>query len=109
MRIGTWNLAGGWSDRHLALLSRLDCDVLLLTEVLHRVEIPDMVRHVTKLEMATKRSWAAIWSQPPITPLPDPHGATAMAEVQGIRFCSSILPWRSCGDRRPWLGANTRT
>ncbi len=30
-----------------------------------------------------------------------------MAEVLGQRFCSSILPWRSCGSRDPWVGTNT--
>lgn len=32
MRIGTWNLAGRWDARHLALIEAMDCDVLLLTE-----------------------------------------------------------------------------
>ena len=30
-----------------------------------------------------------------------------MAEVLGLRVCSSILPWRSCGSRDPWVGSNT--
>ncbi|WP_267128537.1 MULTISPECIES: hypothetical protein [unclassified Nocardioides] len=39
MRIGTWNLAGRWDARHLALLEAMDCDVLLLTEVSERVRL----------------------------------------------------------------------
>lgn len=38
---------------------------------------------------------------------PDPHGASAMAEVAGLRVCASILPWRSCGSRDPWRGETT--
>lgn len=30
-----------------------------------------------------------------------------MAEVLGHRVCSSILPWRSCGSREPWVGVTT--
>ncbi len=26
-----------------------------------------------------------------------------MAEVEGLTYCSSILPWRSCGSRPPWI------
>ncbi len=42
MRIGTWNLAERWDARHLALIVRMDCDVLLLTEVSERVELPGL-------------------------------------------------------------------
>ncbi|MGB0099112.1 MAG: hypothetical protein WBP61_02405, partial [Nocardioides sp.] len=105
--IGTWNLAGRWSDDHLASLTTLRCDALLLTEVSDRVEMPGMVGHVSNLQMARRRHWAGIWSPYPMTPLPDPHGASAMVEILGYRFCSSILPWRSCGSREPWVGSNT--
>ncbi len=30
-----------------------------------------------------------------------------MVEVDGLRVCSSILPWRSCGTRYPWIGTTT--
>jgi hypothetical protein len=30
-----------------------------------------------------------------------------MVEIGGLRVCSSILPWKGCGDRDPWVGANT--
>jgi hypothetical protein len=66
-----------------------------------------MTGHVVKAQMARRRHWAGIWSRHPLTPLPDPHGASAMAEVLEQRFCSSILPWRSCGSHEPWVGTST--
>lgn len=107
MRIGTWNLAGRWNSRHLALIEEMDCDVLLLTEVSERVELPGHDLHLGDLLMAPKRRWAAAASRLPMRPMPDPHGASAMAELDGLRVCSSILPWRGCGTRVPWAGATT--
>jgi endonuclease/exonuclease/phosphatase family metal-dependent hydrolase len=106
MRIGTWNLAGRWDARHAALLAAMDCDVLLLTEVSDRVEVAGMQVHPGELLMAQRRHWAAI-AAPAVSPLPDPHGASAAAVVDGVRVCSSILPWSGCGDRHPWAGYNT--
>ena len=107
MRIGTWNLAGRWDARHFALIETMDCDVLLLTEVSERVEIPGYALHVGRLLMSPRRRWAAVASRSPMAAMTDPHGASAMAVVDGLRVCSSILPWRSCGSREPWVGANT--
>ncbi|HEU5038887.1 MAG TPA: endonuclease/exonuclease/phosphatase family protein [Nocardioides sp.] len=105
MRIGTWNLAGRWSDVHASFLLDLDCDVLLLTEVSDRVLLPGYSLHLGGPEMARRRRWAGIASRVPPTPLPDPHPASAMAVVDGWTYCSSILPWRSAGRREPWAGA----
>jgi len=102
MRIGTWNLDGRWDARRLAFLERLACDVLLLTEVPHAVAIPGMNGHATTADMADQRSWAAIWSRQPLAPLTDPHPASAMAEIGGLRFCASVLPWGSSGRAAPW-------
>jgi hypothetical protein len=107
MRVGTWNLAGRWSESHEQFLAGMECDILLLTEVSDRVELPGFSGHVTKLLMARRRHWAGVWSRAPLSALPDPHGASAMVEVSGHRVCSSILPWRSCGSREPWVGADT--
>lgn len=30
-----------------------------------------------------------------------------MADIEGVSFCASILPWRSCGSRVPWVGSTT--
>lgn len=103
MRIGTWNLEGRWSPDHLTLLTREDCDVWLLTEVHTRVAVPGMPAHRTGDFMGPDRSWAAIATALDAAAAPDPHPATAMAHIDGFRFMSSVLPWRSCG--RPWDGA----
>lgn len=130
VRIGTWNLAGRWDARHLALIETMDCDVLLLTEVSECVELPGYDLHLGGLSMMPKRRWAAVASRLPMRPMPDPHGASAMAELEGLRVCSTILPWRSCGTKNlggchhrgedhpplpqwkpppPWSGAETGT
>lgn len=107
VRIATWNLAGRWDRRHLALIDELDCDILLLTEVSERVELSTHDVHFGEHRMMPKRRWAAVASRLPMRPAPDPHGASAMVEVNGVRICSSILPWRSCGSRFPWVGSTT--
>lgn len=107
MRIGTWNLEGRWDVRHLELIKAMDCDVLLLTEVSERVDIPGYDVHLGGEAMMPKRRWAAVASRLPMSPLPDPHGASAMVELEGLRVCSSVLPWRSCGQLHPWVGATT--
>lgn len=39
----------------------------------------------------------------------DPHGATALAEVGGLRVASSVLPWKGCGGGEPWCGLDMGT
>ena len=107
MRIGTWNLEGKWRDDHLAVIHELDCDVLLLTEVKHATQIPGMRLHTSSLDMTTGRWWAAIASRLSMLPLPDPHGASAMAQIDRVKFCSSVLPWRTCKPDWPWPGGDT--
>lgn len=107
MRIGTWNLAGHWGAGHRDLLGSLDCDVLLLTEVATAVELPGYQMHPTDGFMAAGRYWAAVASRVGLRPMADPHRASVMAEVDGLRMCASILPWRSCGRSAPWTGKST--
>lgn len=107
VRVGTWNLEGRWDVRHLDLIVTMDCDVLLLTEVSERLDLPGYDVHLGRQSMAPKRRWAAIASRMSMSPQPDPHGASAMVEVGGLRVSSSILPWRSCGTREPWVGSTT--
>ena len=57
MRIGTWNLAGRWSEAHEDLLRSLDCDVLLLTEVSESLTLGDYFLHRTAATMAPDRKW----------------------------------------------------
>jgi hypothetical protein len=102
LRIGTWNLAGRWSARHHELLAKHACDVWLLTEVNVDVHLPGYQRHTSSALMAPRRHWAAVLSRHDATALTDPHPASAAVVVDGTVYCSSILPWRSCGDRPPW-------
>ena len=105
VRIGTWNLAGRRNPDHTSFLLGLDCDVLLLTEVNERLDLPGYALHLGDAEMAQRRRWAGVASRLPLSPLPDPHPASAMALVDGWSYCSSILPWRGAGRRDPWVGA----
>lgn len=101
IRIGTWNLAGRWSPAHLDVLVAQDCDVWLLTEARADTALPGYRPHVTMAQMARARHWAGVFSRSPLTPLPDPHVASAAAVVDGVTYCSTVLPWRSCGPV-PW-------
>jgi hypothetical protein len=104
MRIGTWNLAGRWSTDHRDFLLSLDCDVLLLTEVRRDVEIDDYRHHLCDNDMADRRAWAGVLSRGPMQTLPDPHEASALVEMDGVAYCSSILPWRGAGGQSCWPG-----
>lgn len=110
MRIGTWNLAGRWTAAHCALLLEQGCDVWLLTEVREDVVLAGFQRHLTTclmVEQAPSRHWAGVLSREPLDPLPDPHPASALATVDGVTYCSSILPWRTAGSATPWIGDTT--
>ena len=104
MRIGTWNLAGQWSPRHLELLTREKCDVWLLTEVHPETSVPGMQMHRTSTPMGERKTWAAIFSNADLVPAEsDPHWATAAAHIDGLTVISSVLPWRSRGPE--WGGS----
>jgi hypothetical protein len=104
VRIGTWNLDGRWSDEHCGLMLDADCDVWLLTEVNERTSLPGYALHATQLRMAPRRRWAAVASRLPMASSPDPHPASARAQIGATTYVSSILPWKSCGSRPPWVG-----
>lgn len=106
MRVGTWNMAGRWDDRHERLLTEQDCDVWLLTEVNARAGLVGYEVCRTAETMVAGRAWAAVLSRSPLETMPDPHPASAAARSDGVVYCSSILPWRSCGSDAPWAGAN---
>ncbi|GAA3802424.1 endonuclease/exonuclease/phosphatase family protein [Nocardioides panacisoli] len=105
MRIGTWNLDGRWDARHRDLVARLECDVLLMTEVPDQVDIPGMRGHRTTEPMVPGRAWAGVFATE-VTGLADPHPAAALATVDGLRVCSSVLPWQGSGRWYPWGGDN---
>lgn len=104
MRIGTWNLAGRWSFDHRDLLLDADCDVWLLTEVSEKTVLPGYAVHGTSARMAARRRWAGVASRLPSAALPDPHPASAAAQVGGLTFVSSVLPWRGARSVDPWVG-----
>ena len=85
------------------MVESLACDVLLLTEMCDRLDLPDYTIHRTSAPMAAHRTWAAVASREPLTPLPDLHSATALAASSGWTFASSVLPWRACS-AEPWGG-----
>lgn len=105
MRIGTWNLAGRWSEGRAEFLASLRCDVLLLTELHHETRVAGMRGRTTYGLMTPDRFWAGVFTAGPHLGYPDPHGAAAMAVVDGVTMVSSVLPWRSCGSGPPWAGA----
>lgn len=111
MRIGTWNLDARWSEAHQALLAREHCDVWLLTEVnpkaLHANRtMAGYQCHLSVGVMARGQHWAAVLSLMPLAPIPDPHEASAAALVNGVTFCTTILPWSGCAapPPTPWVG-----
>ena len=104
MRIGTWNLAGGWSPRHRELLTREKCDVWLLTEVHPETSVSGMQMHRTSAPMGERKTWAAILSSADLIPVEsDPHWATVAVHIGGLKVISSVLPWRSRGPE--WGGS----
>ena len=82
----------------------IDCDVLMLTEVSECFEIPGHAGHLSRELMAERRRWAGVFSRTELTPLPDPHPASAMAQVGELTVCSSILPWQGARSQHPWVG-----
>lgn len=108
VRIGTWNLDGEWSDEHASVLVSLDCDVLLLTECPGGVSLPGHVSHATagRVPGWKRQHWAAIMATQPISPLPDPHPASASVRIGDLTFCSSVLPWLPVSKHWPWGSAD---
>lgn len=106
MRIGTWNLAGHWDARRRGLVESLDVDVWLFTEIGEHTDLPGFHSVWTEGEMAAKRRWAAVFAREHLDALPQPHPATAAANLAGLTLWSSILPWRTCGEQPPWFGAD---
>ena len=89
---------------HHRLIRSFRAGLLLLTEVVDTVEVAGFNTHATEAEMQPGRRWAAVAARTRLRPLPDPHGATALAEVDGLRIASSILPWLNSGGTPPWTG-----
>ena len=107
MRIGTWNVAARiWTDRHARFVDEADCDIWLLTETSQTVELPGFESHLSAGVMGQGQRWASVFSRRSLRPLPDPHPASAAVVVDGMTYCSTILPWMGAGAVAPWSGAN---
>lgn len=106
MKVGTWNMEGRWTPAHEELLRDQRCDVWLLTEVSDRMTLGDHNGIRTTSAMAPKKAWAGVFSTHPLERLPEPHPASAAATVDGMTFCSSVLPWKGSGGEAPWTGGN---
>ena len=109
MRIGTWNLDGRWGDKHRDLLQREACDVWLLTEVNPKAANPTRIIagyncHLSSEVMDRKQHWAAVLSRHALRRIDDPHPASAAAIINGVTYCSTILPWRGTPSKHPWVG-----
>jgi hypothetical protein len=102
MRIGTWNMDGGWSPAHQAVIKQLDCDLLLLTEPHVALEVTGHRMHSTSRKMGPEKHWAAILTTGVLEPVDDPHPASAAALVNGTFVCASVLPWPLARGNWPW-------
>jgi hypothetical protein len=69
-------------------------------------ELDDYHGHFGNELMAPGRHWAAIFGRHQIQPLEDPHPASVAVVSDGVTYCCSVLPWRSCGETTPWIGKN---
>jgi len=108
MRIGTWNMDGKGTRAHVEFLAALKCDVLLLTEVPHGLDLGGGKLEHSESMGATK-DWAAVCSRSGLTARESPHGWSAAAEVNGALFVSSVLPWRLVKRAGHWPGPEATT
>lgn len=113
LTVGTWNLDNRIpTEDHRRILLDHKCDVWLLTELHPRWlsnegNLVGWNLHASTNLMGRGQYWAAIMSQSSIMPFEDPHPATASAEVNGVTFWSTILPWRGVeAGSAPWAGSN---
>lgn len=108
VRIGTWNMDGRWSAEHRELLVGAGCDVWLLTEVKEQVKLDGYCRRLAQgvVDPRRRSRWAGVYSREPLTPLPDPHTASAAVTVDGTTYCSTVLPWASTEGDATWPGEN---
>ena len=111
MRIGTWNIDARWGEQHEAFLQRHCCDVWLLTEVPPKaVHPPGTIAgyhaHLSEEVAVTGQHWAAVLTQKPSSPVNTYLPASVASVADGITFCSSVLPWRTCNGYppHPWVG-----
>ena len=114
MRIGTWNVENRlMTEQHQELILKQECDVWLLTEVNRNwadeagTKILHFNSNFSKGVLGRNQHWAAVLSVSPLERLEDPHPASAAAKINGVTYCSTILPWRGVqANSAPWHGSN---
>ena len=94
-------MAGNWSGNHREFLEREACDVWLLTEVHPSAAIRGMRAFSTVEPMGPDKTFAAVFGRLAPEGGIHPHRATACAYIGGVRYLSSVLPWRTCGPTWP--------
>jgi hypothetical protein len=110
MRIGMWNLNNRLlKEAHLNILHEEKCEVWLVTEMNSKNQDPTGKMggfhfHLSSGVMYKNQHWAGILSLQPLAALAEPHPASAVALIDGLIFCSSVLPWSTCGNKPPWVG-----
>jgi hypothetical protein len=110
MRIGMWNLNNRLlKEAHLNILHEEKCDVWLVTEMNPKNQDPTRKMggfhfHLSSGVMNKNQHWAGILSPQSLTALAEPHPASAVVLIDGLIYCSSVLPWSNCGSKPPWVG-----
>lgn len=111
VRVGTWNLDGRWDSRCQSALTRVAADVWLLTGLAERAALPGYRTHPCAAPLVAGRRWSAVLVREGARTVArwdgDLHPASAAVVVGGVAYCSSVLPWRSCGRDHPWEGTTT--
>lgn len=115
MRIGTWNLQNNVriDDKRKFLLAQ-NCDVWLLSEVCEELLEDSGQRfahfnvHWSSGDIRTGTKYAAVLSVQELEPVEeDIHFASAAAVINGITYCSTILPWKGVKKNSdPWTGSD---
>jgi len=115
MRIGTWNLENNVriDDKRKFLLAQ-NCDVWLLSEVCEELledsgqRFAHFNAHWSSGDIRTGTKYAAVLSVQELEPVEeDIHFASAAAVINGITYCSSVLPWRKAQQcDKNWTGDN---
>lgn len=103
-------MEGKGTPAHVEFLAELRCDVLLLTEVPHGLDLggSEMVRTGTMGAGASK-DWAAVWTAGSLTGRESGHAWSAAAEVDGTLFVSTVLPWNLVKASGHWPGPEATT
>lgn len=103
-------MEGKGTPAHVEFLAALNCDVLLLTEVPHGLDLGggEMVRTGT-MGAGARKDWAAVWTASALTERESGHSWSAAAEADGTLFVSTVLPWNLVRASGHWPGPEATT